>query len=296
MTINKALFLFTDQSYGWTESLYDPVDSPSLQDTLNKAIALAPVRQKMLAENLQIAGIRVSTIGVPRSSLGVVLGKNAKVSAWNGQSIKSLIGNIQLPADNPFSAVKVILAASVTQGATTYNLQSKRSISGVPDALVLDQDLDAGDPWFPAWQNYLARLVANWGILAYVRPVPNVQANLIKSIIQDTAGNPVITLTNALATLSASCTFQLRVYGYKSNPGGPTINGVFPAKPNNSVGGMADTWTLLHPFKPLDPLCLGAAAFNALQVAAIKGGSVVGPGKKARGRPSRLPRGRARKR
>lgn len=289
---NRATFFLGDGKYGWSENLWDPVQAAPLTDTLNKAMALAPVRNAMLATGPFIQYIRLSIEGVPRSSLFVALNKNAKIAAWNGQQIKSLTGNIQLPADNPFSSVKVMLSAAI--GTPASNFLSKRSISGVPDSLILDQDLDAGDPWFPAWQKYLGRLIANWGIKTYKRHTPNANNN-ITTIIQDAGGQPTITVkAPLLLVLTSVCTINIRIVGYVADSGTPNLNGLYRAK---IIGDPANgVYQLLHPFKPLVPLCNGMAFLDDIVVPPITAGAVMGPGKKSRGRPFGLSRGRSRRR
>ena len=131
------------------------------------------------------------------------------------------------------------------------------------------------------------------GMLSPTKTVPTPAGAVITAITQDAYGHPVITLA---APLPASCNTHLYVYGYVPLPGSPSINGIYRAFPGTVTAGNAATWTLRKRFSPLAPLCNGWAEVYSPTVSVFQQGTFTKPTKKSRGRPTALPRGRARAR
>lgn len=297
---NRAQFFFSDGRYGWSEVYYDATaGSLALTETWTRAQKLASFRQNMLATGAGVCKggpctfpsliwTRISNTANPRQTLF----SNPSGLILNGIQGQGLIGKQLISAsesgvapDNPYSAVGLIL--SLANGG-----QSKRSISGVPDEFICDQAFDPSNGWVKSAQAFVDSLISGpWGALQATHPSTPPAGSVITAITQDAFGHPVITLTTGLPV---GCSVRLTVWNYVANTGTPSINGTYRAFPGPATAGLATVWTLRKVFTPLSPLCFGNAIVYTPAVTAFTNAVLTRPTKRSRGRPTALPRGRAR--
>ena len=307
----KAVFFFEDGKSGWSESYYDTGANPTLSSTYDRAMKLARARAKLLAgggnpcggagcNNPLLTWVRVSQVGVPRNTMfgnpmGVTVIPGGVPTGWGLPDRPSVSDVGVQPPDNPYSAILMI--CGLAGGG-----QSKRPLSGVPDALVCDQSFDRNNAFIKAWKQFATELTnGSWGALSALgaeatrNPALGIQ---IGSVTQDALGRPILTPVTPIpqpAGINCCTGARVTVSCYVADHGTPVINGTYRAV-LGITGTQITSVTLKHVFRPLAPFCPGYFQFYAPVVLPFTSAVLDKPMQRKRGRPFGLSRGRSRTR
>lgn len=301
MPVTKVTLFLNDGRGGWTESYYATSLSLTPLLAVPLALQLGKKRSAMLASGCVVGcdpcsspgltNIRISTLGAPRNTLflssnGALLGQGPASVLPNPSTAIVKFPLASVPPDVPWTGVGVILALA-------NGHSSKRTFTGIPDAMSCDQGYLQEGPWWSVAQAFFNYLCGgSWGALTPQASPPGPAPVPIASWSQLTAGNPQFTVAAGDA-FNALCGNKFVISGYKAYSGTPNLNGITSASPNTPGTATAVEWNLRQITKPIDPQCNGFVTPYVPTVTAFLLALSTQLTKKNRGRPTALLRGRS---